>query len=93
MQASGRPPRILFPKKNMTYYRSLSGNTRQIPLSAEADSGVEILHWFAGTAYLGSSIPGQTLLWTPEHSGETEIIAVDDKGRSSKILCRIRLTP
>lgn len=89
----GKAPRILFPKKNMMYYRSMGGSVRQIPLSAEADSGVEILHWFAGTAYLGSSIPGQTLLWTPEHSGETEIIAVDDKGRSSKILCRIRLTP
>ena len=53
----GKAPRILFPKKNMMYYRSMGGSVRQIPLSAEADSGVEILHWFAGTAYLGSSIP------------------------------------
>jgi len=93
MQASGRPPRILFPKKNMTYYRSLSGNTRQIPLSAEADSGVERLHWFAGTTYLGSSEPGQPLLWEPERFGDVKISTVDDKGHSARITCRILLAP
>ena len=92
-QSSGRPPRILYPKKHMTYYRDLGEGGRRIPLAAAADQGVERLHWFAGASYLGSSAPDEPFLWAPEQSCSVDIIVVDDKGRSSKVRCRVMLAP
>jgi len=92
-QADGRPPRILYPKKHMTYYRDLGKGGRSIPLAAAADQGVERLHWFAGAAYLGSSAPDEPFLWEPSTSGTMDIIVVDDKGRSSQVRCHIMLAP
>ena len=91
--ATGRPPRIILPKKGMTYYRSLGELRRPIPLSAAVDSGVTRVHWFAGASYLGSSAPNEPFLWEPEQAGELEISAVDDRGRSARQLCRIQLAP
>ena len=93
MQEGGRPPRILYPKKHVTYYRNLDKGGRSIPLAASADQGVERLHWFAGSAYLGSSAPDEPFLWEPAASGTVDIVAVDDKGRSSQVRCRIMLAP
>ena len=92
-QSSGRPPRILYPKKHMTYYRDLGEGGRRIPLAAAADQGVERLHWFAGSTYLGSSAPDEPFLWEPDHSRTVDIVVVDDKGRSSQVRCRIMLAP
>lgn len=92
-QAAGRPPRILLPKKGMTYYRSLGQQSRPIPLSAAADTGVSRLHWFAGAAYLGSSAPDEPFLWEPDSARTVDIVVVDDKGRSSQVRCRIMLAP
>ncbi len=91
--ATGRPPRIILPKKGMTYYRSLGELRRPIPLSAAVDSGVTRIHWFAGASYLGSSAPNEPFLWEPEQAGELEISAVDDRGRSARQFCRIQLAP
>ena len=93
LKASERPPRIILPKKDITYYRSIDGQGRPIPLSAAADPGVERIHWFAGGSYLGSAAPGEPFLWEPKQAGESEIIAVDDKGRSTSRLCRVQLAP
>jgi penicillin-binding protein 1C len=93
LAVSGRPPRIILPKKNMTYYRSLDGQGRSIPLSAAADPGVSRIHWFAGASYLGSAAPGEPFLWEPEQAGELELSAVDDRGRSTRQICRIQLAP
>ena len=89
----GQPPRILYPKKHMTYYRDLDKGGRKIPLAAAADQGVERLHWFAGSTYLGSSAPDEPFLWEPDHSRTVDIVVVDDKGRSSQVRCRIMLAP
>lgn len=93
LSASGRPPRIILPKKDITYHRSIGGQNRPIPLSAAADPGVSRMHWFAGLSYLGSAAPGEPFLWEPEQAGEFEIIAVDDKGRSTRQVCRVQLAP
>ena len=93
VQTAGQPPRILYPKKHMTYYRDLGKGGRKIPLAAAADQGVERLHWFAGSTYLGSSAPDEPFLWEPDYSRTVDIIVVDDKGRSSQVRCRIMLAP
>ena len=89
----GTPPRILLPKKGVTYYRTLSGTSRSIPLVAAAEPDVRRIHWFAGPVYLGSAAPGEPFLWEPDSAGRREILAVDDQGRSARQLCRIELAP
>lgn len=91
--SAGTPPRILLPKKGVTYYRTLSGASRSIPLVVAAEPDVRRIHWFAGPAYLGSAAPGEPFLWEPDSAGRREILAVDDQGRSARQICRIELVP
>lgn len=89
----GKAPRILLPKKNVVYYKTISGDNRRLPLLAAAEADVRRIHWFAGKTYLGSAAPGEVLLWQPPAAGLLDILAVDDQGRSVRQTCRIRLTP
>lgn len=89
----GKPPRILLPKKNVVYYKTLSGDNRRLPLLAAAEADVRRIHWFAGKSYLGSAAPGEVLFWQPPAAGLLDILAVDDQGRAVRQACRVRLTP
>ncbi|MGN1038693.1 MAG: penicillin-binding protein 1C, partial [Mailhella sp.] len=91
--AAGKAPRILLPKKQVTYYRKIAGSDSGIPLLAAADPDVKRIHWFAGTSYLGSSPPGEPFFWKPDSAGLMDVAAVDDAGRSTSQKCRIQLVP
>lgn len=52
-----------------------------IPLSANADSEVRRLHWFANETYIGTGTPSVALGWKPHKSGRYLIRAIDDRGR------------
>lgn len=86
-------PRIILPKKNVSYQRRVSGKPLRVPLMAAADADVGQVHWFAGSSYLGSSIPGEVFFWEPAAAGKVEITAVDDLNRSSRRKCRIMALP
>ncbi len=91
--AAGQAPRILLPKKQVTYYRKLFGSSGSIPLMAAAEPDVKSIHWFAGTSYLGSTPPGEPFFWKPASAGLMEIVAVDDAGRSASQKCLVQLVP
>lgn len=92
--AQGKAPRIVLPKKGVTYYaRVAAGQGKPLPLTASAEPDVHVLHWFAGTRYVGSSAPDAPLLWLPEEAGVIELRVVDDMGRMSRQQCHIQRIP
>lgn len=90
---SGKGPQIKLPKKNALYQRRLSDKDFIVPLMASADPETILIHWFANSAYIGSSRPEETILWKPEKDGEVELAAVDNHGRSQRQKCGIAALP
>lgn len=90
---AGKMPRIILPKKNVIYKRRLNNNDFKLALQASADSDAGIIHWYADSAYIGKTLPGEILFWKPDRGGKIEIFAVDNAGRSGKQLCKIETLP
>ena len=79
----GQAPRITSPKAGLRYYASLStGGVASLVLSAQADAGVEKLHWFVNGQYLGESAPGGTLSLSLA-PGLYHLLVCDEKNRSA----------
>jgi penicillin-binding protein 1C len=79
----GNAPRILSPSGGEAYaVRGGSSDGDVIPLVAQTDAGVNKVHWFAGSQYLGTAESGRPLEW-PARPGKWHLIAVDDQGRSA----------
>jgi penicillin-binding protein 1C len=90
----GKAPRIILPKKGVTYYaRIAAGQSQPLPLTASAEPDVHTLHWFAGAHYVGSTAPDVPLLWQPAEAGTIELRVVDDMGRISRQMCTIQRIP
>lgn len=92
-EEGGSGPEIKSPIKNALYQRAISDKNFQIPLSASAGYGSDLIHWYADSEYLGSSRPEETILWKPERGGEVSLLAVDNLGRSGGVKCRIVSVP
>jgi penicillin-binding protein 1C len=76
-------PRIVSPTAGESYaIRPEEEGGSRLPLTAQADSGVKKIHWFAGSEYLGCTMPGQALTWNAK-PGKWRIVALDDQGRSA----------
>lgn len=90
---TGAAPRILLPKKHVTYHSAAPGAAAAVPLRASTDADARRVHWFAGRSYIGESSPGETLVWRTPALGTVEIVAVDDLGRSTRQRCIIRAAP
>lgn len=72
---------ITSPRSGMEYQLRLGATGQSIPLQAQASSTTQLIYWFAGKNYLGSSAPGETIQWqaTP---GTFTVSAVDESGHS-----------
>ncbi len=82
-------PRIISPQARLTYTLRVSDATRQsIPLRAETAAGVRAIFWFAGAQFLGSTAPGEPLLWRAP-AGQWKVHVLDDHGRSSS--CEVKV--
>ncbi|MBQ9453081.1 MAG: penicillin-binding protein 1C [Desulfovibrio sp.] len=93
LQASGRAPDIVQPREGLTYRRAASGSKGQeIVLLAHAEADVRNLHWFINGSYIGSSLPGEPLLWQAK-VGDMMVRVVDDAGRASLRTLRVRPAP
>lgn len=78
----GLQPRILSPKEGMIYRIRPSETGRDtIPLIAGTDADASAIFWFTGDRFIGRSLPGKPILWSPA-SGRHLLRAVDDRGRS-----------
>ena len=85
---AGRPPTIIQPKTGLIYRRA-EGSNGKLAFMAQAEAGVRKLFWFADENYVGSTAPGETLLW-PTGSGDVTVRVVDDAGRAARRSLHIR---
>ena len=86
----GQGPQILSPLRGTTYTRRLSRDGEErIALNASADAGVQELYWFVDDGFVGTSRPGDPLLWQPAAAGEFTLRAVDDRGRADARALRV----
>jgi penicillin-binding protein 1C len=92
--AVGHPPHIESPRSNTTYtLRAAQASSQTIPLAATTDGEVRTVHWFVDDAYVGTSSPEATVSWSPGHSGEFTVRAVDDRGRADSRALRVAVVP
>lgn len=92
--AAGHPPHIESPRSNTTYtLRAAQASSQTIPLAATTDGEVRTVHWFVDDAYVGTSSPEATVSWSPGHSGEFTVRAVDDRGRADSRALRVAVVP
>jgi penicillin-binding protein 1C len=86
-------PVILSPQSTLTYIvNSRGASNRSIPLQARAGTGIQKIHWFANSQYLGASRPGEPLLWSPT-SGHWTIQAVDERGGTHSVTIHVSHSP
>ena len=87
------PPDILSPKEGVVYQRSLSSPGRNdIALIAGADADAGALFWFVKDRFLGRSVPGEPLFWSPG-DGVHELRVVDDMGRAASRRLVVKTLP
>lgn len=73
---------ITSPQSGIEYQLRLGSTVQSVPLQAQAPTSTRLIHWFADKNYLGSSAPGQTILWQPS-SGTYAVSAVDENGHAA----------
>ena len=78
----GSPPRISSPLRGTRYaLRVNRPEHNQVPLEAAADGDVARVYWFADGSFLGDSVAGGVLNWSPSRAGHYVLRVVDDHGR------------
>ncbi len=93
LKAAGRPPVIVQPRDGLVYRKAASGGGgEQLVFLAHAEAGVRNLHWFVNERYLGSSAPGEPLLWRAS-TGDVTVRVVDDAGRAALRTVHVRPAP
>ncbi len=85
-------PRIMQPKKGITYYARSGENTCRLVLQAHGDAGISTVYWFIGNELIGSAKPGEPLV----HRilpGDYTVRCVDDRQQSTSLPLHVRRTP
>jgi penicillin-binding protein 1C len=87
-------PRITSPLRAVNYQIRLSKPKESIALQASAAGDAQMLYWFSGKTYLGST-PSKSggLAWRPANSGWHSITVVDDKSRSYSRDIQVEILP
>lgn len=80
----GDSPRIVSPLDGRVY----QGDGSEIPLKARATSGVRMLYWFSGEAFLGTCSSEKSLAWKPS-PGSHLLRVLDDHGRSAETSVKV----
>jgi len=84
-EPDGDPPQITSPLLGSTYAMRLKQlGEERIAFIATTDADVHALYWFVNDAYIGHSVPGESLLWQPQTAGSYNVRVVDDHGRSDQ---------
>lgn len=73
-------PQIVSPLRGVTHLQR-TGRMDGLELRAESGNGGKLL-WFADSALLGSTRPGEALAWNPPQAGRYVLRVVDDKGQA-----------
>lgn len=87
-------PKITSPLKSVSYQLRLSRPQETIALQATAGADADLLYWFSGKQFLGSTpSKGAGLPWRPTEAGWHNITAVDDKARSHSRDVKVEIVP
>ncbi|MFA6904498.1 MAG: penicillin-binding protein 1C [Gallionellaceae bacterium] len=79
----GVPPMITSPIRGVEYQLRLARITHEtLPLTANAAADIRKVYWFVNDAFVGDTLPGNTLAWKPGRPGKYLVRAVDDQGRA-----------
>jgi penicillin-binding protein 1C len=79
----GKAPQIVSPANGKVYaVRPHDESNGIIALQARSEADVAKVYWFVGKAFLGASASREMLHWQPS-PGIYQIVALDDRGRSS----------
>jgi penicillin-binding protein 1C len=84
----GDDPKIVSPLAGRSYQIEGVADDSEIPLKAQAASGVRKLYWFCGEAFLGTCAPQESLSWKPA-AGSQRLRVLDDHGRASEAAVRV----
>jgi penicillin-binding protein 1C len=83
-QHTWQKPVITSPQPNIVYHAHLRASENAIPLKANVDGEVKLLHWFADNQYVGSSHPEDAVFWKPS-PGRYTLRVVDEHGNSEMV--------
>jgi penicillin-binding protein 1C len=77
-------PQIVSPLRGASYVvRMAQGAGQAVPLVLKANAARQgTLYWFADAAFVGTSLAGKALEWTPQRAGRVVLSAVDEQGAS-----------
>jgi penicillin-binding protein 1C len=89
---AGDAPAIASPLRGVRYMLSPRA-PQPVQLRADAGAGVRTLYWFAGSALLGRTAPGEGLAWKPPAPGHYDLRVVDDRGRADFRALDVEATP
>jgi len=84
-KAQGFPPEIVSPMTGADYvFRRTDKKRNKILLYAVSDADTSELLWYCKSDYIGRTLPGKSLEWTPL-PGKYELTVSDQKGRSDSV--------
>ncbi len=87
-----RGPRIIQPKRGITYYARAGESTCRLVLQAHGDAGISTVYWFIGNELIGTTKPGEPLV----HKilpGDYTVRCVDDREQATSLPLHVRRTP
>lgn len=84
----GNAPVISSPVHNLDYLIDRQDND-QIMLSCQTSGEVGTVYWYVDDRFLGEALPNVPLFFVPKE-GLNKIVCVDDKGRKSEVLIKVR---
>ena len=76
-------PRITAPYAGLLFSLQASRADDTLALNAAAAADAKAIFWFVDNSFVGRSKPGTALAWRPDRSGQFQLTATDDRGRSS----------
>lgn len=85
----GRPPRILYPQKNVSYVIRYSREDEiRVAVQASADGGSDYLHWYLNDTYIQRESP-DTLFEISLKEGTYRLLCIDAQGRSARRVFKV----
>jgi penicillin-binding protein 1C len=88
---SGDGPHIVSPLEGANYILRIQHPT---PLLLRANANKQgTIYWFSDSAYLGTTISGQDLLWQPPQAGRYTLTSVDETGASDTRVVAVEFAP
>ncbi len=88
VRLSEEGPKIISPTKDYEYYIE-TNSKQQIMLQAASQLNTNFHYWYVNNIYLGKIKSTEKLFFNPKN-GKNYILCMDDKGRTSEVVIRVK---